>query len=110
MLALDAARGAYLVAEDGAYPVAFPSGAKDFTVSLWIKADKGRAANDSVWFWGDNGISDQTSMTAEYLRLNGAAGAMASNWGNNHFLAAATDFHDGAWHHLAKVVADELAL
>ena len=106
VLALDAARGAYLVAEDGAYPVAFPSGAKDFTVSLWIKADKGRAANDSVWFWGDNGISDQTSMTAEYLRLDGATGAMASNWGNNHFLAAATDFHDGAWHHLAKVVAD----
>lgn len=42
-------------------------------------------------------------MTAEYLRLNGASGAMASNWGNNKNLRPGTDFHDGAWHHLAKI-------
>lgn len=103
VLALDAAQSAYLVTAGMPYPVAFPSGAQAYTVSLWIKADAGRTANDSVWFWGNNGEADNAFRTAEYLRLNGSSGAMASNWANNEFLAAETDFHDGAWHHLAKV-------
>lgn len=103
VLALDAAQKAYLVTTGAPYPVAFPSGAQPYTVSLWIRADAGRTANDSVWFWGNNGESDEVSMTVEYLRLNGASGAMASNWGNNQNPCPGINFHDGAWHHLAKV-------
>ncbi len=98
-LELDAAQGAYLVTAGEPYPAAFPSGAQAYTVSLWIKADKGRTANDSVWFWGDPSVD----LAVDYLRLNGTDGALATNWSNNKPLCAGVDFHDGAWHHLAKV-------
>ncbi len=109
VLELDAAQGAYLVTAGTPYPVAFPSGAQAYTVSLWIKADAGRTVNDSVWFWGDVGDGGKGVRTAEYLRFNGQAGVMSSNWGNNTTLCQDVDFHDGTWHHLAKVYAGSSA-
>ncbi len=97
VIELEAAKEAYLVLERNA-PCVFPTGAVPYSIVLWMRPTAGRTANDSVWFLG----RDLLDRRCDYLRLNGTTGAMFTNWGNNTLAASETDYHDGAWHHVAK--------
>ncbi len=84
------------------YPLGFPSGNDDYTISLWLKGTASCAEKAGVILWGRTDVNSK--LNCVLLRLDDAKGWLVTNWGNNHNgTGNATSFRDDVWHHVVLV-------